>query len=156
TAVSAGPLLDRVMDGHTEMAIAIPVAAGGRGGFGIVKRVAGEAIEQATSQRMQAPLSGQRAIIGDRLRSIESAPRFGLEVAMSIDLLRAGCSYEEIDLPIEHHHTGRTFAGFRHRAGQGIDVCRAVVPRIGLRGLVGVLARSVRNNDSAIESTTAP
>ncbi len=151
TAACAAALLAPVNEGLTEMAIAIPVAAGGRGGFGIVKRFAGEAIMRATSQQMVAPLSGQRAIVGDRLRSLQLGAKFGLEVAMTIDLLRLGCTYQEIALPIEHHHTGRTVAGFRHRAGQGLDICGVLVPRIGFWGVTQVIFQTLVSREDATE-----
>jgi glycosyltransferase involved in cell wall biosynthesis len=154
TAVCAGALLDPVSEGQIEMAIAIPVAAGGRGGFGIVKRFAGAAIMRATSRQMVAPLSGQRAIVGDRLRSLQLGAKFGLEVAMTIDLLRLGVSYQEIALPIEHHHTGRTVAGFRHRAGQGLDICRVLVPRIGLWGVTQVIVQTLVSREHATEEVS--
>ena len=57
--------------------------------------------------------------------SLENRARFGLEVGMTIDAVRAGARIVEIALPLDHDHTGRTLAGFRHRGGQAVDIARA-------------------------------
>ena len=56
------------------------------------------------------------------------APGFGMETAMTIDALRAGLRLVEVELPLEHRATGRTPAGFLHRARQLRDVMRAARP----------------------------
>jgi hypothetical protein len=58
------------------------------------------------------------------------AERFGLETALTIDVRRIGGRVVEVDVPMEHRHTGRRLAGFRHRAGQGADIVRALWPRL--------------------------
>lgn len=149
TASAVGVLLGDVIDGHLDLAIAVPVSAAGRGGFGLVKRVAASAIRRATTCEMKAPLSGQRAVNGELLRSIELAPRFGLEVAMTIDLLRLGCRHEEIEADLDHLHMGRNLAGFRHRASQGKDIVRALIPRIGLSSTLSSLGSALRREASS-------
>ena len=49
---------------------------------------------------------------------------------MTIDAVRSGARVVEVPCPFDHHHTGRTWRAFRHRAGQGADVLRAGVPRL--------------------------
>ena len=51
---------------------------------------------------------------------------FGMETGMTIDAVRAGFRVAEIELDLEHRATGRTLAGFVHRAGQLRDIARAV------------------------------
>ena len=132
TAVLAGLLLAPVLDGRADMTIAVLPSAGRKGGFGNVRRLAASGIARATHGRFvaRAPLSGQRAVRGSLLRSIDPAYRFGLETAMTIDAVASGATVLEVDVPMDHRHTGRRLAGFRHRAGQGIDVVRALWPRL--------------------------
>jgi glycosyltransferase involved in cell wall biosynthesis len=130
TAARAAALLPPVLDGSADMAIGVLPGAGGRGGFGLVRRLAGAGITRATGFRPRAPLSGQRAVRASLLRRLEPAPRFGLETALTIDALRAGARVVELDVALDHRHTGRRVAGFRHRAGQGLDILAALWPRL--------------------------
>jgi glycosyltransferase involved in cell wall biosynthesis len=133
TASAAELLLRPVVAGEADLAVAVLPPAQGRGGFGAVAALAGWLVRRACGLTVAAPLSGQRAAPLALLRGLDFAPRFGLEVAMTIDAVRAGARVVEVPCPFDHHHTGRTWRGFRHRAGQGIDVLRAGVPRL-LRG----------------------
>lgn len=132
TAGLARELLQPVLDGQADMAIAVLPSPGRRGGFGGVRRLAASGIARGTGGRLQsrAPLSGQRAVRADVLRSLTLAERFGLETAMSIDAVRAGARVVEVDVAMDHRHTGRSLAGFRHRAGQGVQIVRALWPRL--------------------------
>ncbi|MFN8051382.1 MAG: glycosyltransferase [Acidimicrobiales bacterium] len=131
TAVHTVALLDPVLDGRADMAIAAFPPAGGLGGFGIVKRATRRVIASECGYEAREPLSGQRAVRGDLLRSLPPASRFGLEVAMTIDAVRLGARVVEVELPLDHAHTGRTLAGFRHRGGQAVDIARASIVRVG-------------------------
>jgi glucosyl-3-phosphoglycerate synthase len=59
------------------------------------------------------------------------ADGWGMEAGMTIDALRHGLRLEEIELPLAHRVTGRTPAGFLHRAAQLRDIRRAVRGRSG-------------------------
>ena len=132
TAGGAGALLAPVLAGGADMAIAVLPAAGRKAGMGGVRRLAGAGIARATGGRFRprAPLSGQRAVRAELLRSLTLAERFGLETGMSIDAVRAGARLVEVEVPMDHRHTGRTLAGFRHRATQGAQIVRALWPRL--------------------------
>jgi hypothetical protein len=130
TAAAARALLDPVLSGEADMTVGVLPPAGGRGGFGWVKRLAAAGIRRTTGLAARAPLSGQRAVRGDLLRSLTLAERFGIEVAMTIDVQRAGGRVVEVDVAMDHRHTGRRLGGFRHRAGQGLDIVRALWPRL--------------------------
>ena len=131
TATGAGVLLDPVLAGDADMTIGVLPSAGGRGGFGVVRRLAGAGIRRGTDGFVvHAPLSGQRAVRGGLLRSLDLAPRFGLEVGMTVDAARAGARVVELPVEMDHRHTGRSLAGFAHRARQGADVARALWPRL--------------------------
>jgi hypothetical protein len=130
TAAAAAPLLGPVLDGTADMTIGVLPAAGGRGGFGLVRDLAGAGIRRATGAPVRAPLSGQRAVRGALMRALDLAPRFGLETALTIDARRAGARVVEVDVGMDHRHTGRTVSGFAHRARQGADIVRALWPRL--------------------------
>jgi len=130
SAGGADDLLGPVLDGHADMAVGVLPGAEGRGGFGLVRDMAGAGIARACGFRARAPLSGQRAVSAQLLRSLELAPRFGLEVALTIDAVRAGARVVEVDVVLGHRHTGRTLAGFAHRARQGRDIVAALWPRL--------------------------
>ncbi len=133
TAGAADLLLGPVLADEADLTIGVLPPADGRGGFGKVRDLAARGIARACGRRTRAPLSGQRAVQAGLLRSLSSAERFGLEVAMTIDAERAGARVVEVDVPMDHRHTGRSVAGFRHRATQGSDVIRALWPRLTSR-----------------------
>ena len=130
TSGLADRLLEPVTAGAADMAIAVLPSAGGRGGFGWVRGLAGAGIRRATAMVPRAPLSGQRAVRGPLLRSLDLADRFGLEAGLTIDAVRAGARVVEVDVAMDHRHTGRRLAGFAHRARQGGDIVRALWPRL--------------------------
>jgi len=57
------------------------------------------------------------------------ADGFGMEIGMTVDAVRAGRTVKEIELPLEHRATRRTFGGFLHRGRQYLDFRRAVRAR---------------------------
>jgi hypothetical protein len=130
TASAVSALLAPVLAGLADMAIGVLPGAGRKGGFGLVRRLAGWGIRRATGTKVEAPLSGQRAVRGDLLRSCPLAARFGLETGLTIDARRAGARVVEVPVGMDHRHTGRTARGFAHRGRQGADVARALWPRL--------------------------
>ena len=107
------------------------------GGFGIAKRLARELVRLRTGVGPREPLSGQR-LVGVRARAacFPLAPGFGCEVRMTIDALRAGLRYEELELDLDHRATGRDVAGFAHRGRQLLDALLAAGPlALNHRGL---------------------
>jgi glycosyltransferase involved in cell wall biosynthesis len=146
TAGGVAALLDHA--GPDRLVVGVPVDAAGRGGFGLVRDLAADGIERGCGVRPEAPLSGQRAVPVDLLRRLRLAPRFAVETAMTIDAVRLGAELVEVPVDVDHRHHGRTVAGFRHRAGQGVAVLRALTPRLGvvatLRVVLEGLVRRVR------------
>jgi glycosyltransferase involved in cell wall biosynthesis len=130
SAAATAALLRRVVDGEVDMAIGVLPAPRRSGGFGVIKRLAAAGIRRYSGFEARAPLSGQRAVRGDLLRSVlPLAPRFGLETALTIDAVRAGARVGEFDVLMGHRPTGRSLAGFRHRARQGADIAGALWSR---------------------------
>jgi hypothetical protein len=99
------------------------------GGFGIAKRVARELIRLRTGLVAREPLSGQRRVSARaRAAAFPLAPGYGCELRMTIDVLRAGLDFEEIDIDLKHRETRRDLAGFAHRGRQLLDSLLSVGP----------------------------
>lgn len=130
TAAAADLLLGPVLRDEADLVIGVLPSAGGKGGFGLVRDASARGIARGCGLRVRAPLSGQRAVRADLIRHLPSADRFGLEVAMTIDVARGGGRVLEVDVPMDHRHTGRSLAGFAHRARQGRDIARSLWPRV--------------------------
>lgn len=121
-------LQDAVVGGSADLAIAAFEPSRG-GGFGVTLGFARWAVRSTTGARLQAPLSGQRALRSQTLAAVlPFAAGFGMELAMTIDTLRSGWRVVEIPLELEHRWTARSVAGFRHRGRQLRD-CFAVYLR---------------------------
>lgn len=100
------------------------------GGFGVALGFARWAIRRRTGLEPAAPISGQRAMKPEVVRAVTPfAPRFGMEIGMTIDAHRAGFRLVEVELELVHRATGRTAAGFVHRARQLRDFARVYVSR---------------------------
>jgi len=129
TAGEVSALLDEVASGRASLAIGVlPPLEGG--GFGLIKRMAAELIRALTGLSVRAPLSGQRALTRDALEACRPLARgFGVETGMTIDAARLGLRIVEVPVPMRHRPTGRSPRGFAHRARQGVDILRGVVPR---------------------------
>ena len=129
TAAELTALVEAVEAGRCDLAVATFVDPRG-GGFGIALGAARRAVERHAGARLEAPLSGQRAMrISTLRRLLPFANGWGLEVGMTIDAIRAGFRVEEIELPLAHRATGRTPAGFLHRTAQLRDIRRAARER---------------------------
>ncbi|GAA3405420.1 glycosyltransferase family 2 protein [Paenibacillus hodogayensis] len=130
SAVHLAELLAPLRSGEADMAIARFAAPAVNGGFGFVKRFAGNGIFRLTGLKVEAPLSGQRAVRSQLLRQFDRLPEgFGIEVGMTIDAARLGCRICEIPLPLQHRETGKSLSGFWHRGSQMIDISRTMLAR---------------------------
>ena len=126
-------LVAAVESGRCDLAIASFARSEG-GGFGIALGFARRAIERLVGLELSAPISGQRALRGEALeRLLPFAPRFGMEIGLTTDAVRAGLRIEEIELDLRHRPTRRTPAGFAHRARQLVDFVRVYLSRRGPR-----------------------
>jgi glycosyltransferase involved in cell wall biosynthesis len=131
TAREAEALLDAVRSGVTDLAIGVLPREPRHGGFRLVKRAAASVIRRLSGFRPVEPLSGQRAVTAACLAAVRPlAPGFGVEVAMTIDAVRAGFRVVEVPVAMWHAPTGRDLAGFVHRGRQGLDLLRAAFPRV--------------------------
>lgn len=130
SAAGLQPVLDEVLEGRADLAIAV-LPASTAGGFGVVKRMAGRVIRAACGFDPSEPLSGQRAVTDGGLQACRPLARgFGVESAMTVDAVRAGLRVVEIRADLSHRPTGRSLRGFAHRGKQGLDIARALAPRL--------------------------
>jgi glycosyltransferase involved in cell wall biosynthesis len=131
TAKEAETLLVAVKGGLADLAIGVLPRQEGHGGFRLVKGSAAGLIRALTGFRTREPLSGQRALKRDVLEAVRPlAPGFGIEVAMTIDAVRAGFRVLEVPVPMTHAVTGRNLSGFVHRGRQGRDLMLAALSRL--------------------------
>lgn len=118
-------LVEEVRAGRCDLAVGDFARRVG-GGFGLALGFARFAIERRCGLRLNAPISGQRAIRADALeRLLPFAPGFGMEVGMTIDAARAGLRVAEVEIDLSHRATGKTLGGFVHRGRQLLDIARA-------------------------------
>jgi glycosyltransferase involved in cell wall biosynthesis len=117
------------VSGEADLAIATFAKRVG-GGFGIAVATSRWAIQRATGRRMEAPMSGQRAMRPGVLPELlPFAPGFGVETGMTIDALKRGLRVVEVPLDLEHRATGKSLGGFIHRGKQARDSLHAYASR---------------------------
>lgn len=133
TAVEAAKLIPPIQRNEADMTIAtFPKRPGTKGGgMGFVVKLARWGIETTTGQVMEAPLSGQRCLRRTAFqKALPLATGFGVETALTIDVLRAGYRIQEVPTEMAHRVTGSDFRSQMHRAKQWRDVARALIPRL--------------------------
>ncbi|HST34884.1 MAG TPA: glycosyltransferase [Solirubrobacteraceae bacterium] len=129
SAGALGALADAVADGRGDLVVAAFSRRVG-GGIGLALGFARWAIRRRCGLQTVAPISGQRALSPAVLADVlPFAHGFGMEIGMTIDAVRRGHRLLELELDLEHRATGRTPAGFAHRARQLLDFARVYVKR---------------------------
>ena len=138
SAAALGALVGPVLAGEADMTIAVlPPQDRRGGGFGIVVRTAREGIVRLTGWRPTQPLSGQRCLSRAALdAAMPLADGWGVEVGLTVDVLRAGGRVLEVPCALRHRVTGRDLSSQAHRARQLADVARALAERSGAAGRV--------------------
>jgi len=130
TAAKAGPLIDPVLSGAADMTIAVFAATVKLGGHGLVTGLAGAGIQRATGWRPAQPLNGQRCLTRMAFEMARPlAPGWGVETALTIDLLRKGLRVTEVEVQLAHRATGTGLGAQLHRAHQLTGVARALARR---------------------------
>jgi glycosyltransferase involved in cell wall biosynthesis len=124
SAARLGPLVDAVAAGRADLAVAVFARRVG-GGVGLALGFARWSIHARCGLQTRAPISGQRALSERVLeRALPFAAGYGMEIGMTVDAVRAGGRVVEIELDLSHRASGRTLAGFLHRARQLVDFAR--------------------------------
>jgi len=100
SAANCAPLINPVVTGAADLTIAVLPAqqtadGSAAGGFGLVMTTASRGIAELTGWTPRAPLSGQRCLTR-RVFELASplAAGWGMEVGMTIDVLRAGLAVQ--------------------------------------------------------------
>ncbi len=118
SAAGLAPLVEAVERGECDLAVAAFSRRVG-GGFGLAVGFARWAIRRLCGAETTAPISGQRALRVEVLRAtLPFARGFGMEIGITVDAVRAGYRLGEYEMDLEHRATGRSLAGFLHRAVQ--------------------------------------
>ena len=130
TAARAGPLIEPVLTGAADMTIAVFATTVKLGGHGLVVGLSGAGIRRATGWRPAQPLNGQRCLTRAAFEAARPLARgWGVETALSIDLLRKGLRVTEVEVELAHRATGTGMHAQLHRARQLTDVARALAAR---------------------------
>ncbi|HEY6794278.1 MAG TPA: glycosyltransferase [Kineosporiaceae bacterium] len=135
SAAATGALVEPVRVGDADMTVAVlPPPRGG--GHGFVGRLARAGIRRATGFPATQPLSGMRCLTRTAFEVARPlAPGWGVETALTIDLLTAGFRVVEVPCELRHRVTGRDWRSQLHRARQFRDVARAIAVRRMRRAL---------------------
>jgi glycosyltransferase involved in cell wall biosynthesis len=130
SAKAAAPLVDPVRAGDADMTIAAFATTVKLGGHGFVVRLARDGIKRATGWDATQPLNGQRCLTRAAFEAgLPLAAGFGVETALTIDLLRKGFRVTEVEVPLSHRATGTDWRAQVHRGRQFRDVARALATR---------------------------
>ncbi|HEU5242542.1 MAG TPA: glycosyltransferase family 2 protein, partial [Ornithinibacter sp.] len=131
TATNLGVLTTAVLDGTADMTIAtLPAQLKAGGGRGLVVGLARGGIQRLTGFRAVQPLSGMRCLTPAAFDAASPLARgWGVETALTVDVLRAGLTVLEVPCELQHRVSGSDWRGQLHRAGQYRDVWLALVRR---------------------------
>ncbi len=112
-------LIDPMISGDADVVIAKFPPAKKKGGLGFVKGLAKNSVLEMTGVELDATLSGQRLFKKEVLEKFEEIPfGYGVEVGMTIDILKHGFKIREVLVNMTHNETGRDLKGFIHRGKQ--------------------------------------
>lgn len=130
TANKALVLTDPIINGWADITIARFKPKKSGKGFGVARKTAAWGVKLLTGKTITAPLSGQRCLKKEVLgKLLPLAPRFGLEVGMTIDALKMGYRLLEIETDLSHSPPGRNIRGFIHRGRQYRDILTTLCSR---------------------------
>ncbi|WP_236863839.1 glycosyltransferase family 2 protein [Brevibacterium daeguense] len=131
SALNTAPLATPVLAGEADMTIAIlPPQKRSGGGFGLVVGLARKGIAELSGFQATQPLSGMRCLTREAFEvALPFASGWGVEAAMTIDVVNAGLRVAEVECELHHRVTGRDFKAQVHRAAQYRDVLRALTVR---------------------------
>lgn len=133
SAAELGPIITPVLVGRADMTIAVLPPQPGAAGMGLVVRTASTGIAQLTGWTPTQPLSGQRCLTREALLDAMPLARgWGVEVGLTIDVIRSGRQVLEIPCELRHRATGSDMASQVHRARQLADVSLAIAERSGV------------------------
>ena len=127
TSSEVTKIIEPVIDDECDVAIARFRPAKKKGGMGFVKRLARDSVCQITGVELNATISGQRAFKREVIEKFDNIPDgYGVEVGMTIDILKWNYRVKEYIVDMTHNETGRDLSGFIHRGKQYIHIKKIV------------------------------
>ena len=112
-------LITPILNNEADVIIAKFPPAKKKGGLGFVKGLAKSSVLEMTGVELDATLSGQRIFKKEVLEKFDEIPfGYGVEVGMTIDILKYGYRIKEVLVNMTHSETGRDLQGFIHRGKQ--------------------------------------
>jgi hypothetical protein len=135
TASAAGPLAAPVLAGDADMTIAAFTARVKLGGHGFVVGLSAAGTRRAIGWAPAQPLNGQRCLTRAAFEAARPlAHGFGVETALTIDLVRKGYRVVQVEVDLAHRATGTDLRSALHRARQFADVALALATRVPAAG----------------------
>lgn len=120
-------LIKPVLDDEADVTIAQFPRAKKKGGMGFVKGLAKNSVLEMTGVELNASISGQRIFKREVIERFDEIPYgYGVEVGMSIDILKWGYRIKEVLVQMTHNETGRDLKGFIHRGKQYYHIKKVV------------------------------
>ena len=130
SAVECAALVEPVISGEVDLAIAALPPEEGQSSPAMATKLARQAITRATGWRPYQPLSGVRCITRDAFNAaLPLAHGWGVETGMTIDVLTAGFTVQEVPCNLRGRPIPKNFSGALHRSAQYRDVAMAVSSR---------------------------
>lgn len=131
TAANTAPLVEPVLAREADMTIAVlPTQRTAGGGRGFVVNLSRKGIVQATGWTPTQPLSGMRCLTRAAFEAARPLARgWGVETALTIDLLQQGLRVLEVPCDLQHRVSGAGTRAQLHRARQYKDVALALAAR---------------------------
>lgn len=127
TSSEISKLIQPVLEDQCDVSIARFKPASKKGGMGFVKRLAKDSVYEITGFELNATISGQRAFKKEVISRFKHIPEgYGVEVGMTIDILKWGYRIKEIMVDMSHNETGRDLKGFIHRGKQYLHIKKIV------------------------------
>ena len=127
TASEVKKLITPIINNVCDVTIAKFPPAKKKGGLGFVKNLAKESVKEMTGVELTSTLSGQRIFKKEVLEIFDEIPfGYGVEVGMTIDILKNNFKIEEVLVNMTHSETGRDLKGFIHRGKQFYHIKKVV------------------------------
>lgn len=120
-------LIIPIINDECDVTIAKFPPAKKKGGLGFVKNLAKNSVYEMTGVELTSTLSGQRIFKKEVLEIFDEIPfGYGVEVGMTIDILKNNFKIKEILVNMTHSETGRDLKGFIHRGKQFYHIKKVV------------------------------
>lgn len=122
------PLLEPILKREVEVTLGLLPPPRKRGGLGVARLVAEKGVRLLRGCHVEGILSGQRAFTREALlKLLPFAPGFGLEVGLTLDMLRFKIPYRLVKVHLYHRETENDWKGFYHRGRQLLHILWALV-----------------------------